>query len=110
SGAARRDRNRARPDVEYDGPGSVRIDLRLDPSSLALDAEADGGRGTVDVLVAEVTPRARGTVLHTESLDVFVPNADRAAVFRHGIRFSCTVPVTRALRELRIIVRDAPSG
>jgi len=97
--------------VEYDKAGSVVIiDLRIDPSTLTLEEDGGRARGTVDLLVAEVTRQARGSVLRTEHLDVSIPESDRAAVFRDGIPFSCTVRVTQDLHELRIVARDVSSG
>jgi VWFA-related protein len=97
--------------IEYDkSAAAVRIRLRIDPATLALEHAEGRLGGDVDVLVAEVSRTARGIVVATERLEVSIPDSDRAAVFRDGIPVMMTVDVTRYLHELRIVARDVTSG
>jgi VWFA-related protein len=97
-------------EIETDNAGAVTVKLRIDPATLTLDDQGGQLRGTVDLLVAEVSRLARGTVLRADDLDVSIQAADRAEAFQDGIPFTSTVRVTRYLHELRILARDVPSG
>ena len=97
--------------TDYDKPSStVTIQLMIDASPLALESEDGRWRGAVDVLVAEVSRNARGNIVRTETLDVFIADGERAAVLQDGLPLTLTVDITRYLHELRIVARDVRSG
>lgn len=88
----------------------VTINLSVDPSTITLDRDGGTWRGAIDVLIADVSPKGLGTINGSANLDLTLTDEGRAKAMRDGLPITRTVPVRPGFHQLRVIVRDVPSG
>jgi VWFA-related protein len=88
----------------------LKLSVRIDPSTVSLERDGTSWRGTVDVLIANVSPKGIGTIGSTAKLDITLTDQGRTRALREGLPVTRTIVLRPDTFQVRVIARDVASG
>jgi VWFA-related protein len=91
-------------------PNALLLQLNVNLDSITLEPRRDGWKGTLDVLLLQTDGQGNGYKRRSQIVVLQVPPATYETILKQGYVYSEKLQRAEEATELRVVIRDAPSG